>query len=104
MAVVIRFARHGTKKRPFFRVVVQDKQAPRDGRFIELIGTFNPLEKDGGKWKSNPLRLNRARWEYWLSVGAKPSETLSNRTKQFLNNDLLPQTSVPRNSAAENSK
>lgn len=75
MATVIRFSRHGTKKKPYFRIVVQDKTAPRDGRFIEHIGSFNPI-------KGAPtVQVERDRLEYWLSVGAAMSTSVKNRVK-----------------------
>lgn len=75
MATVIRFARYGTKKKPFFRIVVQDKRFPRDGRFIENIGTYDP--RKGGQ----SLRIERDRLEYWTGVGAQVSLSLGNRLK-----------------------
>jgi small subunit ribosomal protein S16 len=76
MAVQIRLARHGTKKRAFYRVVVTDGRSPRDGRFIENLGTFDPaVEKDA-------LRLNRARLDYWRGQGAQTSHTLARLLKQ----------------------
>lgn len=71
MAVKIRLARGGRKKLPFYRVVVADSRCKRDGKFIEKIGTYNPLlEKD------NPNRfvIDTERAEYWLGTGAQPSE------------------------------
>jgi len=71
MALKIRLARHGTKKRPFYRVVVADSRAPRDGRFIENLGTFNPLlPKDS----EERVKINEERIKHWLSVGAKPTD------------------------------
>lgn len=68
MTVRIRLQRFGAKKRPFYRVVAADIRAPRDGRFIELLGTFDPL-------LDPPLiRLKKDRVDYWLSVGAQPSD------------------------------
>jgi len=68
--VVIRLSRGGAKKRPFYRVVVADKRMPRDGRFIEQVGTYDPrAEKNGCN-----LKLDRI--DHWLSVGAQPSETV----------------------------
>jgi small subunit ribosomal protein S16 len=64
----VRLARHGSKKRPFFWLVVTQAQAPRDGRFIEKLGTYDPLKKDD---KSN-FEADRVR--HWLSQGAQPSE------------------------------
>jgi small subunit ribosomal protein S16 len=76
MAVHIRLARHGTKKRAFYRVVVADGRSPRDGRFIENLGTFDPaVDKDS-------LRLNRERLDYWRSQGAQTSHTLARLLKQ----------------------
>ena len=71
MSAVIRLARAGAKKKPFYRIIVADRRAPRDGEFIEKIGTFNPLIA-----KDNALRmvLNTERAKHWLSVGALPSE------------------------------
>ncbi len=71
MALKLRLARGGSKKRPFYSVVVADVRAPRDGRFIEKLGTYNPLlPKDGGERVS----LNMERVEHWLGKGAKPTD------------------------------
>ncbi|MEM1348015.1 MAG: 30S ribosomal protein S16 [Myxococcota bacterium] len=69
MGVRIRLQRHGAKKRPFYRVVATDVRAPRDGRFIELLGTYDPLQEPPA------IRLKSDRIQYWVGVGAKPSET-----------------------------
>jgi len=69
--VRLRLQRHGAKKRPFYRVVAADKRAPRDGRFIELLGTYDPLVEPPA------VRLNKARVDYWLGGGAQPSETVN---------------------------
>ncbi|SHO65154.1 small subunit ribosomal protein S16 [Pseudoxanthobacter soli DSM 19599] len=71
MSLKIRLARGGAKKRPFYRIVVADARAPRDGRFIEKIGTFNPL-----LGKDNPERvvLVAERVQHWLSHGAQPTD------------------------------
>ena len=74
MATVIRFARHGTKKKPYYRIVVQDKTSPRDGKFIEHIGSFDPLKNDA-------FNVVRDRLEYWLGTGAKMSDSVKNRLK-----------------------
>ena len=71
MSLKIRLARGGTKKRPFYRIVVADVRSPRDGRFIEKIGTFNPLlPKDA----ENRVVLDLDRAKHWLSVGARPTD------------------------------
>jgi len=69
VAVVIRLKRMGVKKRPFYRLIVADSRMPRDGRFIETIGQYNPLE--------NPARasVNEEKALHWLKQGAKPSPT-----------------------------
>ena len=71
MAVVLRLARGGQKKRPYYRIVATDKRNARDGRFIEKLGTYNPmLAKDD----ANRVTLVEDRIKYWLSVGAQPSD------------------------------
>ena len=71
MSLKIRLARGGTKKRPFYHIVVADARSPRDGRFIEKLGTFNPLLA-----KDNEVRivLNTDRAKHWLEVGAQPTD------------------------------
>jgi len=71
--VEIRLSRHGTKKTPFYRVVVTEKRRPRDGRFIENIGTFDP---------AGALNIDTGRLEYWQSKGAKPSHTVDRLLKK----------------------
>lgn len=68
MAVVIRFARHGAANSPFYRLVAADKQYPRDGRYLEKLGTYDP--------KSKKANLNADRIQYWLAKGAKASDTV----------------------------
>ena len=74
MAAVIRLARAGAKKKPFYRVIVADRRAPRNGDFIEKLGTFNPLLA-----KDNAARVvvNEERIKHWLSVGAQPSDRVN---------------------------
>jgi small subunit ribosomal protein S16 len=69
MAVAIRMSRQGKKKSPFYRIVAADKRCARDGRFIELLGTYHPITK--------VLKLDTERYQKWISVGAQPSGTLS---------------------------
>ncbi len=74
MAMKIRLARGGSKKRPFYRVVAADSRMPRDGRFIEKLGTYNPLlPKDS----EERVKLNMERVQYWLDQGAKPSDRVA---------------------------
>ena len=74
MALKIRLARGGAKKRPFYRVVVADTRAPRDGRFIEKIGTFNPLL---AKDDAARVSLDVERAKHWLGVGALPTDRVA---------------------------
>ena len=71
MAVAIRLRREGAKNRPYYRVVVADKRSPRDGKFIEVIGNYDP-RKEGENYQ-----LNLERAEYWVKNGAQPSETVA---------------------------
>ena len=71
MAVKIRLARGGTKKRPFYRVVAADERAPRDGRFIEKLGTYNPLLPAD---HAERVKLDLERIQHWLSLGAQPTD------------------------------
>lgn len=74
MALKIRLARGGAKKRPFYRIVVAEATAPRDGKFIEKVGTYNPLLEQG---HAERIVINADRAKYWLSVGAQPSDRVS---------------------------
>ena len=70
MPVSIRLRREGTKNRPYYRVVVADSRSPRDGKFIEIIGTYDPKQTG----QNSSFNIERA--EYWLSKGAQPSDTV----------------------------
>lgn len=74
MAVKIRLARGGAKKRPYYRVVVANATAPRDGNFIEKVGTYNPLLTNE---EAERVILKSDRIEYWLSQGAQPTERVA---------------------------
>lgn len=76
MPVKIRLKRVGARNTPAFRVVVADGRSPRDGKFIEEIGTYLPSQKD------NNFQLNLERAEYWVSKGAQPSETVASFIKK----------------------
>lgn len=71
MAVRIRLARFGAKKKPYYRIVAADSQSRRDGRFIEQLGSYNP--------NLNPpaVELQRDRYDHWIGVGAQPSDTVA---------------------------
>ena len=74
MSVSLRLSRGGSKKRPFFRIVAADIRAPRDGRYIERLGTYNPMRERDDPERIN---LNVERIKYWLSVGAKPTDRVN---------------------------
>lgn len=76
MAVKLRLQRHGSKKRPFYRLVAADSRNKRDGRYLEIIGTYNPL--------TDPVsvKIDVEKAEKWLSVGAKPTDTVKNLFKK----------------------
>ena len=76
--VVIRMARGGAKKRPFYRIVVADKRSPRDGKFIERIGFFNPVAKGG----EERLKLDLAKAQEWISKGAQLSDRVASLVKE----------------------
>ncbi|MGY9051992.1 MAG: 30S ribosomal protein S16 [Rhodobacterales bacterium] len=71
MAMKIRLARGGSKKRPFYRVVAADSRMPRDGRYVEKLGTYNPLV---AKDSEERVQLDMERVKYWLGQGAQPTE------------------------------
>jgi small subunit ribosomal protein S16 len=68
--LTIRLARIGKKKHPFYRVIVTEKTRPRNGRFVEIVGTYDPLKKPAA------VQLNSERVAYWLGKGAQPSDTV----------------------------
>lgn len=76
---MIRLSRVGKKKQPSYRVVVIEKTRPRNGRFVEIVGTYNPLKKPAA------IQLNAERVKYWLGCGAQPSDTV----RSFLRNQKI---------------
>ena len=76
MAVKIRLARYGAKKKPFYRIVVADGRYPRDGRFLENVGTYNPMVEP------NEVTLKKESIEDWLGQGATPSDTVNSLLKK----------------------
>jgi len=106
MALKIRLTRGGTKKRPFYSIVVADSHSPRDGRFIEKLGTYNPMLDKG---HAERVVLKTERIQHWLKVGALPSE----RVQRFLGDAGLapkpqyretPKKSSPKAKAQERAK
>ena len=73
---LVRLARHGAKKRPFYRIVVADSESPRDGRFLENVGTYNPLVEPA------EVTLKNERISYWIGQGAMPSDTVKSLLKK----------------------
>ena len=71
MSLKIRLARAGAKKRPFYRIVIADSRSPRDGRFIEIVGTYNPILPKGDEKR---VMLNVDRIKHWQGVGAQPTD------------------------------
>jgi len=78
MSVTIRMSRHGAKKKRFYRIVVSDQRFPRDGRYIEQVGTYDPRLKNG------VIKLDREKIDAWIKKGAKPSQTVSELIKKEL--------------------
>ncbi|MDX2439991.1 MAG: 30S ribosomal protein S16 [Desulfobacterales bacterium] len=76
MSVKIRLARHGAKKRPFYRIVVADNESPRDGRYLENVGTYNPLKEPV------EVSVKEERIRYWMDQGAIPSDTVKSLLKK----------------------
>jgi len=74
--VVIRLRREGTKNRPFFRIVAADQRFPRDGRFLEILGTYDPL------MEGNNVKVNLESAKKWIAKGAQPSETVRSLLKK----------------------
>ncbi len=94
MAVKIRMKRIGAKKRPFYRIVVADERSPRDGKFIEEIGYYNPISEP------KVFKIDSERVDYWLSVGAQPSTTVARLLKTDFE-DLAKQVEAKKQAEAE---
>jgi small subunit ribosomal protein S16 len=106
MSLKIRLARGGAKKRPFYSIVVADARSPRDGRFIEKLGTYNPMLEKG---HAERVTLKEERLKHWLGVGAQPTD----RVQRFLGDAGLvekpaqretPLKSTPKAKAQERAK
>jgi small subunit ribosomal protein S16 len=94
MAVAIRLRREGALNRPYFKVVVADKRSPRDGKFIEIVGTYDPKKRG----MNSTLKLERI--DYWISKGAQPSDTVRSLIKKNKN----PEAAAKKAAAAEAKK
>lgn len=96
MALKIRLARGGAKRRPFYRVVVAENTSPRDGRFVERIGSYNPLLPQG---HADRIVINKDRAAHWLKIGAKPTERAHQFLAQFGLLEALPRAERPQQAA-----
>ena len=76
MAVVLRMTRRGVKKKPFYRIVAADSRSPRDGKFLEMLGTYDPLKSE------NNIKIDAEKVASWIKKGAKPSETVASLLKK----------------------
>ena len=76
MAVVLRMTRRGAKKKPLYRIVAADSRSPRDGKFLEMLGTYDPLKS------KNNIKIDSEKVASWIKKGAKPSETVASLLKK----------------------
>jgi len=76
LAVVLRMTRRGAKKKPFYRIVAADSRSPRDGKFLEMLGTYDPLKSE------NNIKIDSEKVASWVKKGAKPSETVASLLKK----------------------
>ena len=76
MAVVLRMTRRGAKKKPFYRIVAADSRSPRDGKFLEMLGTYDPLKSE------NNIKIDAEKVASWIKKGAKPSQTVASLLKK----------------------
>ena len=87
--LAIRMRRVGSKKKPYFRVVVTEAKTAREGSFVENVGTYNPRSKPG------QVEINKERLEYWLKRGAQPSDTVRTLIRKHLTRDLSAPVAAP---------
>jgi small subunit ribosomal protein S16 len=78
MAVRIRLTRKGRKKQPFYRIVVADSEAPRDGKFLDIVGTYDPMQNPAA------VKIDNEKLDSWVKKGAKPTETVESLIKKFV--------------------
>ena len=78
MAVRIRLTRKGRKKQPFYRIVVADSEAPRDGKFLDIVGTYDPMQNPAA------IKIDNEKLDSWMKKGAKPTETVESLIKKFV--------------------
>jgi small subunit ribosomal protein S16 len=78
MAVRIRLTRKGRKKQPFYRIVVADSEAPRDGKFLDIVGTYDPMQNPAA------VKIDNEKLDSWMKKGAKPTETVESLIRKFV--------------------
>jgi len=78
MAVHIRLTRKGRKKQPFYRIIVADSQAPRDGKFLDIVGTYDPMQNPAA------ISIDNEKLETWMKKGAKPTETVESLIRKYV--------------------
>ena len=78
MAVRIRLTRKGRKKQPFYRIVVADSEAPRDGKFLDIVGTYDPMQDPAA------VHIDNEKLEAWMKQGAKPTQTVESLIKKYV--------------------
>ena len=78
MAVRIRLTRKGRKKQPFYRIVVADSEAPRDGKFLDMVGSYDPMQNPAA------VKIDNEKLDAWMKKGAKPTETVESLIKKFV--------------------
>ena len=78
MAVRIRLTRKGRKKQPFYRIVVADSQAPRDGKFLDIVGTYDPMQNPAA------VSIDNEKLDSWMKKGAKPTETVESLIRKYV--------------------
>lgn len=78
MAVRIRLTRKGRKKQPFYRIVVADSESPRDGKFLDIVGTYDPMQDPAA------VQIDNEKLDAWMKKGAKPTETVESLIKKFV--------------------
>ncbi|MCW5770245.1 MAG: 30S ribosomal protein S16 [Rhodospirillaceae bacterium] len=96
MSLKIRLARAGAKKRPFYKIVVADSRSPRDGRFIERIGSYNPMLQQGDEKR---VLIDEARAKHWLGVGAQPTDRVA---RMFGAKGVVAVPAIPANQTKKN--
>ncbi len=96
MALKLRLARAGAKKRPFYKIVVADSRSPRDGRFIERVGSYNPILP---QTHAQRLLVNEERAKHWIKLGATPTDRVA---RMLASKGVVPAPAIPQNQTSKN--